>query len=74
MEASLKGALKKAKRKQLLKIIITAIIVVLVLLPILYKNWQLLCSQKVRPDFTGSLFLHQCNCRTEYSNRLPSNE
>lgn len=38
MDASLKGALKKAKRKQLLKIIITSIVVILVLLPILYKT------------------------------------
>lgn len=38
MDDSLKSALKKAKRNQLLKIIITAVIVVLVLLPILYKT------------------------------------
>ena len=38
MDTSLKGALKKAKRKQLLKIVITSIIVVLILLPILYKT------------------------------------
>ncbi len=38
MDTSLKGALKKAKRKQLLKIIISSIVVVLILLPILYKT------------------------------------
>lgn len=38
MDKSLTGALKKAKRKQLLKIIITSVIVVLILLPILYKT------------------------------------
>lgn len=38
MDKSLTGALKKAKRKQFLKIIITSIIVVLILLPVLYKT------------------------------------
>ncbi|MEK5038647.1 sigma factor regulator N-terminal domain-containing protein [Sporosarcina sp. FSL K6-3457] len=38
MDTTLKGALKKAKRKQLLKTIIASIIVVLVLLPPLYKT------------------------------------
>lgn len=38
METSLKGALKKAKRKQLLKITLISIIVVLLLIPILYKT------------------------------------
>lgn len=38
MDKSITGALKKAKRKQLLKIIITSIIVVLILLPVLYKT------------------------------------
>ncbi|HFU9558900.1 TPA: sigma factor regulator N-terminal domain-containing protein, partial [Streptococcus agalactiae] len=37
MDTSLKDALKKAKRKQLLKIIITSIIVVIMLIPIIYK-------------------------------------
>ncbi len=37
MDTSLKDALKKAKRKQLLKIIITSIIVVIMLIPIMYK-------------------------------------
>lgn len=52
MEDSLKGALKKAKRKQLLKIIITAIIVVLVLLPILYKTGNYFAAK-------GSTRLHE---------------
>ena len=38
MDTSLKGALKKAKRKHLLKIIVASIVVVLILLPILYKT------------------------------------
>ncbi|MFP7177102.1 sigma factor regulator N-terminal domain-containing protein, partial [Priestia filamentosa] len=37
MEHSLKDALRKAKRRQLLKIIIISIIVVLITLPVLYK-------------------------------------
>lgn len=38
MDTSLKSALQKAKRKQLLKVIIASIIAVLILLPILYKT------------------------------------
>ena len=38
MDNSLKSALKKAKRKQLLKIVLTSIIVVLILLPFLYQT------------------------------------
>ncbi|MED4454214.1 sigma factor regulator N-terminal domain-containing protein [Metabacillus fastidiosus] len=57
MDNSLNGALKKAKRKQLLKIIITSIIVVLLLLPILYKTgnyFAVKSSQKLH----DRLFLH----------------
>jgi len=38
MDSSLNKALKKAKRKQFLKIVLISIIVVLILLPILYKT------------------------------------
>ncbi|MBD1373542.1 sigma factor regulator N-terminal domain-containing protein [Hazenella sp. IB182357] len=38
MEDLLRGALKKAKRKHLLKMVITSIIVVLILLPVIYKT------------------------------------
>ena len=57
MDNSLKGALKKAKRKQLLKIIITSIIVVLILLPILYKTGNYFAA-KSSTRLHEQLFLH----------------
>ena len=57
MDTSLKGALKKAKRKQLLKIIITSIIVVLILLPILYKTGNYFAA-KSSTRLHEQLFLH----------------
>lgn len=57
MDNSLNGALKKAKRKQLLKIIITSIIVVLILLPILYKTGNYFAA-KSSTSLHEQLFLH----------------
>lgn len=57
MENSLNGALKQAKRKQLLKIIITSIIVVLILLPILYKTGNYFAA-KSSTRLHDRLFLH----------------
>ena len=57
MDDSLKGALKKAKRKQLLKIVITSIIVVLILLPTLYKTGNYFAA-KSSTRLHGQLFLH----------------
>ena len=57
MDTSLKGALKKAKRKQLLKIIIISIIVVLILLPILYKTGNYFAA-KSSTRLHEQLFLH----------------
>lgn len=57
MDTSLKGALKKAKRKQLLKIVITSIIVVLILLPILYKTGNYFAA-KSSTKLHEQLFLH----------------
>lgn len=57
MDTSLKDALKKAKRKQLLKIVITSIIVVLILLPILYKTGNYFAA-KSSTRLHGQLFLH----------------
>ncbi|OEH92065.1 sigma factor regulator N-terminal domain-containing protein [Bacillus solimangrovi] len=57
MDSSLKGALKKAKRKQLLKIIITSIIVVLMLLPIFYKTGNHFAA-KSSTSLHEALFLH----------------
>ncbi|PRS23487.1 hypothetical protein C6W19_26530 [Bacillus sp. RJGP41] len=57
MDTSLKDALKKAKRKQLLKIVITSIIVVLILLPILYKTGNYFAT-KSSTRLHGQLFLH----------------
>lgn len=57
MEDSLKGALKKAKRKQLFKIIIISIVVVLVLLPILYKTGNYFAA-KSSTRLHEQLFLH----------------
>ncbi|MGG3801383.1 sigma factor regulator N-terminal domain-containing protein [Metabacillus fastidiosus] len=57
MDNSLNGALKKAKRKQLLKIIITSIIVVLLLLPILYKTGNYFAA-KSSQRLHDRLFLH----------------
>lgn len=57
MDNSLNCALKKAKRKQLLKIIITSIIVVLILLPILYKTGNYFAA-KSSTRLQDQLFLH----------------
>jgi hypothetical protein len=57
MDNSLNGALKKAKRKQLFKIIITSIIVVLILLPILYKTGNYFAA-KSSTRLHENLFLH----------------
>ncbi|WP_249598713.1 sigma factor regulator N-terminal domain-containing protein [Peribacillus frigoritolerans] len=57
MESSLNDALKKAKRKHLLKIIITSIIVVLILLPIFYKTGNYFAA-KSSTKLHGKLFLH----------------
>lgn len=57
MDNSLKDALKKAKRKQLLKIVITSIIVVLILLPILYKTGNYFAA-KSSTRLHEQLFLH----------------
>ncbi|WP_434167200.1 sigma factor regulator N-terminal domain-containing protein [Peribacillus frigoritolerans] len=57
MDTSLKDALKKAKRKQLLKIVITSIIVVLILLPILYKTGNYFAA-KSSTRLHDQLFLH----------------
>lgn len=57
MDTSLKDALKKAKRKQLLKIVITSIIVVLILLPILYKAGNYFAAKSSK-RLHEQLFLH----------------
>ncbi|MDR4986831.1 sigma factor regulator N-terminal domain-containing protein [Bacillus cereus] len=57
MDTSLKNALKKAKRKQLLKIVITSILVVLILLPILYKTGNYFAA-KSSTKLHEQLFLH----------------
>ncbi|MED1268811.1 sigma factor regulator N-terminal domain-containing protein [Bacillus mycoides] len=57
MDASLKNALKKAKRKQLLKIIITSIIVVIMLIPIMYKVGNYFAA-KSSTKLHEHLFLH----------------
>ena len=57
MDYSLNGALKKAKRKQLIKIIITSIIVVLFLLPIVYKTGNYFAAQS-SARLHEKLFLH----------------
>lgn len=57
MDTSLKDALKKAKRKQLLKIIITSIVVVLILLPIVYKTGNYFAA-KSSTRLHEKLFLH----------------
>lgn len=57
MDTSIKSALKKAKRKHLLKIIITSIVVVLILLPILYKTGNYFAS-KSSTRLHEQLFLH----------------
>lgn len=61
MDHSLNGALKKAKRKQLLKIITTSIIVILILLPILlpilYKTGNYFAA-KSSTSLHEALFLH----------------
>ncbi|MED1611033.1 sigma factor regulator N-terminal domain-containing protein [Bacillus paranthracis] len=57
MDTSLKDALKKAKRKQLLKIIITSIIVVVMLIPIMYKVGNYFAA-KSSTKLHEHLFLH----------------
>ncbi|MCU5474050.1 anti-sigma factor [Bacillus paranthracis] len=57
MDTSLKDALKKAKRKQLLKIIITSIIVVPILLLIFYKTGNYFAA-KNSTKLHEQLFLH----------------
>jgi len=57
MDISIKTALKKAKRKQLLKIIISTIIVVLILIPIFYKTGNYFAA-KGSTRLHDSLFLH----------------
>ncbi|GAB6621389.1 sigma factor regulator N-terminal domain-containing protein [Bacillus cereus] len=57
MDTSLKDALKKAKRKQLLKIIITSIIVVMMLIPIIYKVGNYFAA-KSSTKLHEHLFLH----------------
>lgn len=57
MDTSLKDALKKAKRKQLLKIIITSIIVVIMLIPIMYKVGNYFAA-KSSTKLHEHLFLH----------------
>ncbi|PEX94231.1 sigma factor regulator N-terminal domain-containing protein [Bacillus cereus] len=57
MDTSLKDALKKAKRKQLLKIIITSMIVVIILIPIIYKVGNYFAA-KSSTKLHEHLFLH----------------
>ncbi|QWH15806.1 hypothetical protein EXW62_00980 [Bacillus mycoides] len=57
MDTSLKDALKRAKRKQLLKIIITSIIVVIILIPIIYKIGNYFAA-KSSTKLHEHLFLH----------------
>ncbi|WP_285395248.1 sigma factor regulator N-terminal domain-containing protein [Lysinibacillus sp. fls2-241-R2A-57] len=57
METSLNNALKKAKRKQLLKIIITSIVVILILLPVFYKTGSFFAA-KSSQRLKEQLFLH----------------
>ncbi|QWG31636.1 sigma factor regulator N-terminal domain-containing protein [Bacillus mycoides] len=57
MDTSLKDALKKAKRKQLLKTIITSMIVVIMLIPIIYKIGNYFAA-KNSTKLHEHLFLH----------------
>lgn len=57
MDHSLKDALRKAKRRQLLKIIVISIIVVLITLPLLYKIGDYLAT-KSSTKLHEQLFLH----------------
>jgi hypothetical protein len=57
MESSLKQALKKAKRKQALKIVIISIIVVLIALPTLYRVGNYFAA-KSSTKLHDALFLH----------------
>lgn len=57
MDSSLNNALKRAKRKQMIKIIMTTIIVVLILLPILYKTGNYFAA-KSSTRLHERLFLH----------------
>ncbi len=57
MDTSLKGALRKAKRKQLLKVVTISTIVVLILLPILYKVGNYFAA-KSSTRLHEQLFLH----------------
>ncbi|EEL72804.1 MULTISPECIES: sigma factor regulator N-terminal domain-containing protein [Bacillus] len=57
MDTSLKDALKRAKRKQLIKIIITSIIVVIILIPIIYQIGNYFAA-KSSTKLHEHLFLH----------------
>ncbi|MCM3443687.1 sigma factor regulator N-terminal domain-containing protein [Metabacillus halosaccharovorans] len=57
MDSSLNNALKRAKRKQMIKMIMTTIIVVLILLPILYKTGNYFAA-KSSTRLHERLFLH----------------
>lgn len=57
MDSSLNNALKRAKRKQIFKMIITTVIVVLILLPILYKIGNYFAA-KSSTRLHEQLFLH----------------
>lgn len=57
MDTPIENALKKAKRKQLLKIVLISIIVVLVLLPIIYKTGNYFAA-KSSMKLHESLYLH----------------
>lgn len=57
MDTSLKGALKKAKRKQLLKTTMISVIVVIILLPIVYKTGDYFAA-KTATRLHEQLFLH----------------
>jgi len=57
MDSSLNNALKRAKQKQMIKMIMTTIIVVLILLPILYKSGNYFAA-KSSTRLHERLFLH----------------
>ncbi|MGQ4666714.1 sigma factor regulator N-terminal domain-containing protein [Metabacillus halosaccharovorans] len=57
MDSSLNNALKRAKQKQMIKMIMTTIIVVLILLPILYKTGNYFAA-KSSTRLHERLFLH----------------
>ncbi|RLL40122.1 hypothetical protein D8M04_19465 [Oceanobacillus piezotolerans] len=57
MDSSLNGALKRAKRKHILKTVIISVIVVLILIPILYKTGNFF-AVKSSARLHEQLFLH----------------